>query len=101
MFFRLCWRAPRTVILLIAMGPYEPGQKHASDLLTGVGSYSGPSRGQCAALLRMLNGDWDVVNSARPGKAMRSFVFICPFLRGSIAGQRGHLIRIAEQTSGR
>src|SRR5262249_11058924 len=55
MFFRLCWRAPRTVILLIAMdrGPYTGYEKseHAQDL---DGSYSEAQRGESTALLRIL-----------------------------------------------
>ena len=32
MFFRLCWRAPRTVILLIAMDLMNLGKRRATDL---------------------------------------------------------------------
>src|SRR5215467_13382097 len=82
MFFKLCWRAPRTVILLIAMGPYEPGKSTRTDLSARVRSYGGLSRGQCAALLRMLMAIVDAVNSAaKQGKCVVSSSTVT-FLRG-------------------
>src|SRR5215467_13336685 len=57
MFFRLCWRAPRTVILLMAMdrGPFTWDKLEAGIITQDCrGLHSDVRRGESAALLRIL-----------------------------------------------
>src|SRR5579859_3209533 len=72
MFFRLCWRAPRTVILLIAMDLMNLGNNQTLNRYQD-GPYSGSSEGQCAALLRILNAARNAVNRRKNGVSGRSF----------------------------
>src|SRR6476660_9888389 len=55
MFFRLCWRAPRTVMLLIAMDIYQLGSaSRGRPPKSTKGAYSTAPEGRRTALLRIL-----------------------------------------------
>src|SRR6478609_5016789 len=56
MFFKLCWRAPRTVMLLIAMGPYHQSGSDKPDFPQKPkrDRHSEAPEGRHTALLRIL-----------------------------------------------
>src|SRR5215475_9627110 len=69
MFFRLCWRAPLTVILLMAMDLINLDKKSWTAASFGKASpHCQAWKGQRTALLRILTALNHVVNVARRGK---------------------------------
>src|SRR5262249_28081258 len=90
MFFRLCWRAPLTVILLMAMDLINLGKRAGTAASLGKASpHSQGRKGQRAALLRILMVLNQMVNFAT-GKSRRALgSTTCPYDRRTGPGPEG------------